>query len=410
MATFLPKSVLYGKEYNHYRKIINQDTDVEEYQLKKIKETLEIAYQSVPYYQKVFREIDFNPNDLKRIEQISELPYIDKDIVRQNYEDFNNINCKNSFEVTTGGSSGDPMRFLQSRNVWAKEMAFIHSYSEKYGYDYSLKVTFRGGDFPKEKIYQFNPINNEIQFSPFLINKNNITEYAAVLNKYKPKFLHAYPSAVRVLMENLEIADIKLNFSFEVVFLISENIEEKDIKDFSEYFGAKVTGFYGHSERLLFAPLVSNEIIYKINGKYGYGFAQNGELIATSFDNYAMPLINYRTHDYLNYWKDGEFKVRGRWETDFVIGKNDEKISLTALNVHSKIFDQVISYQYVQNIKGIVTIACVAKTRLREAEIMKIREEFNLKTRGIIDFEVMMVDKSILTERGKFKKLITGLK
>ncbi|MBW7869111.1 MAG: phenylacetate--CoA ligase family protein [Brumimicrobium sp.] len=409
MVSYLPVSIKYGKGYAKYKRMVALEIDTDAYQLKKLKETLITANQNIPYYQKLFKQIGFHPEDLKDVKQMTKLPTIDKNIVRENYKEFINPNCKKIFEVSTGGSSGDPMRFLQSKNVWAKEMAFVHSYFERFGYDYSLKVTFRGGEFPKGRIYQFNPINNEIQFSPFLISNDTILEYVSTLNKFKPKFLHAYPSAVRILMECIIANELSLDFQFQTIFLISENIKIEDIEDFSQYFGAKVSAFYGHSERLVFAPLVSDDITYKADPKYGFVYTKDNELIGTSFDNFAMPLINYKTGDFVEYWKDGEFKIRGRWDNSFVVGRNDEKISLTALNVHSSAFENVISYQYIQDEKGKVIISCIPKKILNETEIKRIKEEFNAKTIGVIDFEVQTTDTPILTERGKFKKLISKL-
>lgn len=409
-ASFLPNSVLFGKAYEPYKKLLHAEIDIHEYQLQKIKETLYLAYHTVPYYQKLFKKIDFHPDDFTTIDQVKALPTIDKNIVRENYNDLINLNCKQYFEVTTGGSSGDPMHFLQSNNVWAKELAFVHTFFEEYGYDYSMKVTIRGGSFTSGRIYQFNPINNEIQLSPFLISKQTIHEYARILNKFKPRFLHGYPSALRVLMENLKAQNIALNFDFEAIFLISENVQKEDLTVFSNFYGGKVTAFYGHSERLIFAPLISDEIQYKTNDLYGYAFEKDNELIATSFDNAAMPLINFKTNDFVESWQDGTFKIQGRWDGASVIGQHDEKISLTALNVHSSVFDRIISFQFIQKEKGKATIACVPKTNLSTSEVNKIQAEFNQKTLGAVKFEVIIINQPILTERGKFNKLITDFK
>ncbi|CDS93800.1 putative Coenzyme F390 synthetase [Sphingobacterium sp. PM2-P1-29] len=409
-ASFLPKSLLIGKEYNYYKTLLKDNSiDTNAYSFNQLKKTISFAYDNVPYYEAEFKKIGFHPNDFDSLDILQDLPIIDKDIVRENFDSFQTSDLKNRFMVTTGGSSGDPMTFYQSNNVWAKECAFVHSLFEDYGYDYSIKATFRGGNFDikSQKFWNFNPIHNEIHFSPFHLSLKSVKAYVDILNKYKPKFFHGYPSAIRVLMKNMRSEKLNLNYKVSSIFLISENITVEDIIDFSSFFGAKVTSFYGHSERIIFAPLIDpNKLTYKSHLLYGYNTEMDGELVGTSFDNYAMPLINYKTGDKVKDFNNEKFEIRGRWEQAYLIGKNDEEISLTALNVHSNIFSDIISFQYVQYEKGIAILLLVPKILLNERALESIREEIANKVKGILEIKIQISQTPLLTERGKFQKLI----
>lgn len=63
---------------------------------------------------------------------------------------------------------GSPMKFLQSYNVWKKELAFIMNFFSQYGYKPSMmKASFRGGEFdglPLDRYWKYNPVHNEIHF------------------------------------------------------------------------------------------------------------------------------------------------------------------------------------------------------------------------------------------------------
>ena len=84
----------------------------------------------------------------------------------------------------------------------------------------------------------------------------------------------------------------------------------------SDFFQCNVASFYAHSERLVHArSLRSGSGIsrYQIDRRYGlFELLDNdqkiiesdgikGESIGTSFDNYAMPLIRYKTGDFTEY-------------------------------------------------------------------------------------------------------------
>lgn len=418
LSSKLPKSILIGKEFAKWEDFLTKESiDLGSYSYEKIKETLFYSYENISYYKKTFNKVGFHPNDFDKIEVLQELPTINKDIVKENYEDLVNHNYNKFFEVTTGGSSGDPMKFLQSSNIWAKECAFVYNYFGKFGYNLNvIKATFRGGDFSESdinscKYWFYNPIQNELHFSPFHISKNTINFYLKKLNFHKPKFFHGYPSAIRSLMNCMIEKSLRLDYELNTIFLISENVSIDDVNDFSSFFNCKVVSFYGHSERLIFAPIKddSQNILYKPDLRYGYNFVnKNDELVGTSFDNFKMPLINYQTNDFVDI-HNGLYSIKGRWDQDFLIGINGEEISLTALNVHSNIFDNVNTFQYYQDKKGKVELLLVVNDNFNKHEGIEIIKALKMKVNNVLEFEIKIVENPLLTERGKFKRIFKNL-
>ena len=424
----IPYDIRNGRDYRTWKSFLKENLNTQEYQLLKIKETILYAYENTTYYKKTFDNIQCTPHDINKLQDISKLPLIDKDIVRNNYDDIRvkHYPKKNSFFVTTGGSTGQPMKFLQSKNVWGKEVAFVNNYFESLGYTHKdLKASFRGGDFDKIKKNQFwkrNPINNELHFSPFHINSTNIHYYVKELNRTKVKFFHTYPSGIISLIDNMKNEGLKLNYQVQGIFLISENFTKDDINYIKNYFNCKVSAFFGHSERLIFAPLddISHDN-YQVN-KY-YGLTElidksketiitentNGELIGTSFDNYAMPLIRYKTGDYTsykNYNKQLLNLIEGRWDNEYISGKNGLQLTLTALNMHSDIFKNCINFQFLQKREAEAELLIVPKKEFNEQDKDNILNALNKKAGHAIKFTIKTVPSLVLTKRGKTKKLI----
>lgn len=426
----LPYSLRNGKEYRSWKRFLEQNLDTEEYSFLKLKETVFYAYNNVPYYNRVYSEFDISPHDIKSIKDFDSLPFIDKDVVRENFDDFivTSYPKNKTFYVTTGGSSGEPMKFLQSKNIWAKELAFGMNYFGQYGYKPSqLKASFRGGDFKDLKIgkyWKYNPVHNEIHFSPFHINKKSIFTYVNDLNYFQLKYFHTYPSSLLLLIDHMQDNNLKLNYQISAIFLISENFTVDEAERIRRFFNCKVSSFYGHTERLIFAPSFSKDLSsYKIDMRYGffelidrqenkiYDTNISGEIVGTSFDNWAMPLIRYKTKDYTRYINTEDniiSMIEGR-SKEYILGKDALKVYLTALNVHSDIFKNVMKFQYYQNKIAEVELRLIVNKQFSDTDKTNILDALNKKVAHAISFRIKIVDDLALTKRGKFKNVIRNL-
>lgn len=426
LYTSIPYDIRNGRTYRAWKEFLQSELNIEEYQLLKLKETVAYAYENTNYYQKLFDEQGYSIHDFNNLSDIQALPLIDKEFVKANFDDLIVPMLPKSevFYVTTGGSSGEPMKFLQSDNVWAKELAFDNHFFSSMGYNTRImKASIRGGEFydlPKNTYWKYNPIYNDLHFSPFHINKETIPYYVNQLNKTQPKFLHVYPSAILVLIEHMKEANLKLNYQLEGIFLVSESFTPEEFTYIADFFDTKVGSFFGHSERLIFAPLMDN-MKYQIDKRYGYVELVNpngqvitsdnqfGELVGTSFDNLAMPLIRYKTGDftdYSNYKKAQLNLIQGR-SKEYLEGLDGQHFTLTGLNMHNTIFDNVSSYQYYQKEIGKVDLLIIPKnTYVPDNDDQPIIDAHNQKAGHAIEFTVKVVDQLQLTQRGKMKKLI----
>lgn len=412
LYSYVPFSIRNGKEYRTWRGMLSEDCNT----INRTRETIIYAIENFDFYKRHFRGIN--------IEKWEGIPLLSKSDIQQNIVDFE-INSINKFYVTTGGVTGKPSTFYQSNNVWKKELAFVYNYFEKHGYKAKMvKASFRGGDFSNIKrgqVWKSNPIYNEMHFSPFHMNCDSIATYVAELNKYKPQFFHGYPSALLTLATLMKKNGLRLNYQPKVFFLISENYDSKDIDFLKNFFGVKVSSFYGHSERLVFA--IANEDLksYIPNLKYGYMelvddkgnvIKENekiGEIVGTSYDNYAMPLIRFKTGDY-TYYVDYETKtfaqIQGKWGQDSLIGKSGEKITLTALNLHSPELSSFMRTQFHQLEDGVVEILVISSKILTKKEIIKIEDFLSRRVGELISFRIKIVDKLYQNSRGKTPLII----
>ncbi|MFN7139862.1 MAG: hypothetical protein ACK4UN_11040, partial [Limisphaerales bacterium] len=157
-----------------------------------------------------------------------------------------------------------------------------------------------------------------------------------------------------------------------------------------------------------------------------YGFVEFGppdqdglqEVIGTSFHNLVMPLIRYRTGDYvrLSDMPDSEkefpwpaaVEIAGR-EQEFLVSASGRRISLTAFNMHDAIFDDLYAVQFFQDQPGVAEFRYMPGPRFHTSRLQQIESGVRRKLGDdfrIIFRQVSEVEK---TARGKHKWLVTRL-
>lgn len=401
----IPRRIKYGKTYFNWKKEYNL-------QLKRDPFDTYITAIKIPFYSKKYKNCNINSFD--------DIPFLTKEEIQQNLTAF--PKNRNDYFVTTGGVTGKPGIFYQSKNVWLKELAFVHKFLEDNGFDYSKIAVLKGGDQRKwkKRIYYYDPRNRSYMMSPFHLKFENVDEYYRLLKKQKIKFIHAHPSAISHFMSLLKKKSLSYK-GLKYILITSEGFSNELINSLEKFFGCKIISFYGHSERGVFATGVSNLSAYRVNQNYGYfeliddkGFPiqenqRNGEIVVTTYDNQCMPLIRYRTGDYsyyINYEEKIIGKISGKWNNEFLIGKNDERISFTALNIHDRRLNCVSNIQFIQINPGHVEVLYSTKNINTTKENLEVKNFFEQNSNSVITFFVKETDKFYRTEAGKIPLLI----
>lgn len=147
---------------------------------------------------------------------------------------------------------------------------------------------------------------------------------------------------------------------------------------------------------------------------------KRGEIVCTGFDNFIMPFIRYRTGDYSSYSEIEECQcgrkyrllngIEGRWTQEMFFGKTGNKISMTALNMHSDIFENVENYQFIQNSPGECVLRIVKLPQYKTSDEEAIRAELEKKFSNSISVDFEYVDCIDRTIRGKQRFIIQNIK
>lgn len=402
----IPQNIRYGPEFSKARHLLRSSQwwnaqRLAQYQMEELKRLLEHAYDNVPYYRNLFADVGFRPQDFEDFTELRKIPFLTKQLVRENLDTLVAKNLPKSELVgtNTGGSTGDPMAFFRERSKTSpREKAFMFQQWERAGFEMGNRIAVLRGPVPRgEKSWAFDPLFNSLILSSFKLSQKTVTEYVRAMNKYRPKFLHVFPSTGWLLAKLMEEQNLRLDYQLKSVLCGSEKLFKSHRELMQRVFGCRIFSWYGHSEYTVLGGECENSEDYHIFPEYGYTeFVKVDhqfdhteeevyEVVATGFNNYALPFIRYKTGDYAILRKgycDRCFRqyplvkeIVGR-EQDYVVTEDGRLISLTALifGQHLKSFSRTKKMQIEQMRIGEIMVKIVPSTTFSEEDEIEMKQ------------------------------------
>ena len=368
----IPLSVRFGKHYNIHKDIIQKFENADEqykldYMYNKTLETLLFAEQNIPYYKDIFNKYGVSANSFKSLEDMKLFPTLTKNDIKSNIERIYSDKIERAVPYYSGGSLSTPTKYFLPDSSRAKEKAYNNYIFSKIGYNYRDKTLLLKGrevSKPEENIFwEYEPVDNYFLLSNNYMNSDKFPLMYEKAKEFQPKFIFAYPSAVLSFIKQSKLNNLP-RLEVKGVMLASETVYPDELKIIEEYFGVNVLTHYGHTERNAIAYRI-NEESYNFMNSYGLTRVQNNEIITTTFDNFVMPFINYKSgdsvageivyYDNTDVAKTAE-NIEGRTQ-DFLVTKDERLVSITTMCYEQdELFMEADAIQYIQKVPGLVTM------------------------------------------------------
>ena len=419
----LPRSLTMGKRYGEFVELCHElagDRKLQgDYANREFMRTLKAAEQT-PFYASFYAEHGISFSDVKSVADIAILPTVEKQDIKLHFSQMIVPGRERSgLYITTGGSTGTPVGFMLEKGVSrAKEAAFIEQIWSSVDYRQGDRVAIiRGIELPEGRMFRFEPIKNALMLSSYHITERNLDTYIGELNRFRPRYIQAYPSSIYLLARILKHTDRRLDFTPRAILCGSENLYPGHVALVEEVFGTEVLGWYGHAERVLLAVRLKSGAyefldgygIPEIVGEDGRPVSEGtGTLCGTSLNNVVLPLVRYLTDDIATL--DGPrgetgsglvvTSIEGR-RHEFVLAYNGRPVSMTAINIHSDEFDVLERFQFVQTEKGKVSFEYTSASELSKKDRQAIEGVLNSKLGNGFDLEILRVENFPLTKNGK---------
>ena len=434
----LPNTMRYGRHYKHFRNLVRESKkwdkdEIEAYQLQQVNSLLEVSKRCVPFYKKQLKSIKL---PFKSLEDFSKaVPLVTKEEVRNHYEDFVNpgIPASKTLISSTGGTTGEPLKIRYEKGISrTKELVFMNDQWGRVGFkNNDLRIVFRSSlirDKRNDRPWEFDPIKNRYFFSSFDLSGEVIDKYIKKMEEIRPEYLHVYPSVLTIIASYMKKKGIRFNF-IKAVFSGSENTYPGQNKLFREVFNARVFRWYGLAEASALAGACEYKDWYHCYPAYSYAELVDaegkpvrdpdarGEIVGTTFHNYAMPLIRYRTGDFAFYGGDRcpeckriglLFKeVEGRaQEVIYDMTGNKYSLGPFIFGIHEEWWSNVSAVQFEQFERGKLILRAVSN-RLDSRELEEyLKKTFIPRFSNNFEIDIMPVGHIERSVTGKHRYLV----
>jgi len=424
----LPPMVRYGTFYSNFRKRIDYFLHLPDHE-SMINAQQEILFaevnrsiKEIPFYQQY--------DSVRCLDDFHRLPVVSKADYLKDISLFCSSNVSRRLKVNTGGSSGTPLTFyLEKKKSRPKEKAFFDWFWGNWGYRPNSRILMlRGKPLTHNALYEYQSIKNCLNVSCYELTPGNASTVLKEIQKFKPQFIHAYPSAVDVFVRCIGNAAQNCFSELKALFLGSEFLDHEEKNRFESFFQAPACAWYGHTEcallggalprddRLLFFPFYG---FFELLDDAGNVITQpgvTGRIVGTSFDNSVMPFIRYDTGDrgtlsepvkLGNFFCPTLARIDGRAQ-DLIYLQDGAAVSLTAFifGQHFKEFDLIREMQIEQRELGSIVLRIVPLNTLTEQNKQAIKDFLEASVSNRLKIQIETVKHIEKTLRGKHRFLI----
>ena len=185
------------------------------------------AHANVPYYHKILEDAAVIKNGKVCLENFQRIPVLTKDIIRSQGENMysKDYQKRSWFHNSSGGSTGEPVRFIQDRNYKDWSLACGYYFNFMAGKDVGepeLKLWGSERDIIKDSEKLSSRINNLLfnveMLNSFLMSEKNLKDYVSRWNLIRPKSVNAYTSSIYDFARYIKGAGIKQYFGRKLLF------------------------------------------------------------------------------------------------------------------------------------------------------------------------------------------------
>jgi phenylacetate-CoA ligase len=392
------------------------------WQLQQLNRLLNHALRHCPGHARKLRFAGFD-GALKRIDDLSGLPFFTKDELRADKADFTAINYPSTAlrPVTSGGTTGNPTRFMvEARSYDPVFSAWRQAMWRRAGFvtgSRCLDLTWAfDGDDPLRESND----SRYVFLSIHALDKGMLGTWWERVKALRPQFIVGFPSTAAAFAKLLP-APGALG-GIRALLLASETLISSQRAVLAASFPeSRIFQWYGMSELAGFAsgcelsdnfhhwPQSGILEIISDGGQLVSKPGHSGEIVLTGFLNLATPFIRYRTGDRGTL---GEpcggcgrphavlAAIEGRTR-DILLGATYRQVPISALNFHSDEFRLVFAHQFIQDQPGQVVLRIVPRSGFDDRCLAEIKRLVGEKLGTDITLTVESVSSIPRTMRGK---------
>lgn len=397
-------------------------------------ETLEYS----TYYKKKFSAAGINKQDIVNnpANVLSRLPFLEKKDLKDCTDEIENKNPKRKRDVTnyTSGTTGTPLTVYYDKESVQMSFALWKRFHDTIGLPEKFNsVRFSGKTIihpqatrPPYWVYNF--IDKQLFMSSYHLSENRLPYYLKKINYFKPELIDGYPSAIYILSQYINSKRITLSFKPVAITTTAETLHSYQRAEIEKAFKCKVYNQYASSEGGAFIT-ECKQGNYHVNTDSGYFEFFNfegkpampgeyAELVITSFRNFKMPLIRYKSGDIVLLSQSNKHctcgcnmpiveEITGRLD-DILYTK--DKGYVGRMDTAYKGLTGIEKSQIIQRSPELIEIYQVINGSYNDEIEKMFLKNLHERLGQIVTIKLFAVDSIPLSKNGKFKTVIRDFK
>ena len=353
---------------------------------------LEYAYSHCSFYRNLYDEVGFSPSMFQNEQDWEKVPIVEKYMIRENADNFlsdeyrfSDLGC-----ITTGGSTGKPLKLYKSRHVHYEVLAWRAL--KWWGISPSDNEGIMHRKVPQTKLQK---IKNRLLWWPTkraylsatAISNKDILRFLNDVKKYNVKWIVGYCASIEFVADYILENKVEIN-SVKLIWSTSSPLTGIVRKKIERAFKCKVMDQYGCCEMGNIAIQKPGENYLTVNADYVHVDIVNnkneivneekqyGDILITDLNTKEFPLIKYRLGDRSRYVKTIEESVDGFPKLDFVQGRISDAVWLPngtyvdgafLTTICDNYSDYIACYQVYQSMDYSVNISFVLKNSQKDS-------------------------------------------
>ncbi len=279
------------------------------WQWERLRDLLDHAYRSVPYWRERMKELGAKPEDFRTPAHLAQLPTTTKEIINANREAMVSTQppVGRVTHKSTGGSTG--------RNVWFYVDMDTHDRRRAAGRLFELwdgvvpgtpMVSLWGASLetePSRASRVYDRVTNRLFLSVYGVGDEELSSHFDRMERFRPEVIVTYPSILRHIARRMGRERCR-RIGARLIYTSAEALYPSVREELEESFGAKVRNRYAAREfGMIAGDCPKGEGLYLAEMRMFFEFLPAlgedslSEMVITDLDARAMPMIRYRIDD-----------------------------------------------------------------------------------------------------------------
>ncbi|MGE5204093.1 MAG: phenylacetate--CoA ligase family protein [Chlamydiota bacterium] len=388
---------------------------------RRLRDFLRQAVRFTPYY----REYGAALEGVQTLPDLAQFPLLNKALVQSGDFASRGVARRQRRRSHTSGTTGSGLQFLVTQEAQWEQWAVWWRYRRWHGIDLDTWCGYFGGrsvaatEQRRPPFWRINFPGHQILFSGYHLSPANLGFYVDALRRYRPPWLHGYPSLLALLAAYICDSNLDLGYQVRWITTGAENLLPGQRRLLEKAFHVTPRQHYGMAEGVANFSECELGRLHVDEDFAAVEFLPTGNgnlcrVVGTNFSNPAFPLLRYDTgdlarihpHEVCACGRPGRLvaQVDGR-EEDYVVLGNGARLGRMD-HVFKDLFN-IREAQIYQRRAGEITVRVVRGRNYEEADERKLRHELGMRVGDQAEVHIEYWDRLPRTAAGKLRLVIS---